>query len=376
MMSDSPSKLPGMRSGWAVWAGTALLLGLLLGASGTAIPAQLKAGTAGVASSIATPADAGRDGAPDAAGVQGAMTQAMDEILVHVLPSAEVKGDTFTLGEVAEFDGFDVESSAALAQISLGRSPSPGRPMALSEPLIRSRMAGVAQAERVRLVVPRNAQVVRAAQTLKGADIEARVLAQALKDAGGDTSDLKQELVTPVSDVLAPLGQVDWQVEGMGKHLVPGGDRTYQVTAQVDGREIWRQMLRVRQKVYQTVVVAAHPIRRDQTIAAEDVTTVRRTLNATKEAGYTGSLKSIVGTIAKRPIGQDEPINDGMVRAPAAVTEGSRVTVLYETPQLIMQVPGVAMVPGQLGQFIPVRNLQSGKIVYGIVQADEIVKVN
>jgi flagella basal body P-ring formation protein FlgA len=41
-----------------------------------------------------------------------------------------------------------------------------------------------------------------------------------------------------------------------------------------------------------------------------------------------------------------------------------------------MEVPGVAMVAGQVGQFIPVRNLQSERIVYGIVQKDDTVKVN
>ncbi len=52
----------------------------------------------------------------------------IDEIVVRILANAEVAGDLFTLGEVAEFDGFDVEGSASLAKLSLGRSPSPGRP--------------------------------------------------------------------------------------------------------------------------------------------------------------------------------------------------------------------------------------------------------
>ena len=65
-----------------------------------------------------------------------------------------------------------------------------------------------------------------------------------------------------------------------------------------------------------------------------------------------------------------------MVRSPAAITEGSRVQVVYETPLLVMDVPGVAMVSGQVGAFIPVRNLQTGRIVYGVIQKDDRVKVN
>jgi flagella basal body P-ring formation protein FlgA len=325
----------------------------------------------------AAPAALADPQAPEAARrVQGAEMAELEEIVVRVLPNPEVSSDTYTLGEIAEFDGFDVEGAAALASLSMGRSPNPGRPLPLSEPLIRSRLAGSAQVGHVRIVVPRNAQVLRAAQTITAADIEAVIRAQALKDAGGESSQVKQEILTPLSDLSAPKGAVEWQVELLGKHLVPGGDRTYQATALVDGKEVWRMPVRVRQKVYRTVVVAKRPIRRDQLIKPEDVTTLRRTAGASKEAGFTGDPSAIVGMKAKRPIAQDEPISEGIVRAPAAVSEGGRVQVVFETNLLSMQVPGVALVAGQIGQFIPVRNLETGKIVYGIVQADERVKVN
>ncbi len=312
---------------------------------------------------------------PDAR-IAAGEAQALDEIVVRILPNPEVSGDTFTLGEVAEFDGFDVAGAAALAKLSLGRSPSPGRTMPLSEPLVRSRLAGLMQADRVRLIVPRNAQVLRAGQSISAADIESLIRAQSLKDAGGDPTQVKQEILTPLTDLLFPKGEVEWQVEPLGKHLVPGGDRSYQVIAQVDGKEVWRMPVRVRQKVYQTIVVAKRPIRRDQLIGSEDVTTVRRTVNASREAGYTGNPSAIVGMKAKRPIAQDEPISETIVRAPAAVAEGGRVQVVFETNLLLMEVPGVALVAGQVGQFIPVRNLDTGKVVYGVVQSDERVKVN
>lgn len=345
------------RSGGAALAAATVLTLWLLVPAGAAFPAQ-------------------EPGSGDDAPVQDAVTLAMDQIVVRILPAPEVKGDTFTLGEVAEFDGFDMDGVAALAKVNLGRSPSPGRPMPLSEPLIRSRLAGLVQADRVRLIVPRNAQVVRESQTVRAQDIESVVLAQALKDAGGEQADVKQELLTPVTDLQFPAGPLDWQVERVGKHLVPGGDRTYQVTARVDGREAWRSLLRVHQKVYQTFVIAKRPIRRGQTIAADDVTTVRRTAVASQEGGYASSLNAVVGMQAKRPIAQDEPINGAMVQARAAIAEGGRVVVVYETPTLTMTVPGVAMVSGQLGSFIPVRNLDTGKVVYGIVQRNDRVKVN
>ena len=58
----------------------------------------------------------------------------LERIEVRVLPMAVVAGAEFTLGDVAELDGFDVEAIAKLAQLSLGRSPLPGRTLRLITP--------------------------------------------------------------------------------------------------------------------------------------------------------------------------------------------------------------------------------------------------
>lgn len=298
------------------------------------------------------------------------------EIVVRVLPQSSVSGETFTLGEVAELDGFDVPAIAELAQTPLGRSPLPGRAFFLSEGFVRSRLAGGPHAGDVRIEVPKGAQVVRAGQTVTAGEIEKMVLAQALKDAQAPAQDVKLELLSNLQDVPLPAGAVEWEVTPMGKHLAPSGDRSYQVAARLEGKELWRTLVRVRQKVYQTVVQAARPIRRDQVIAPEDVTEVRKIMPAGRDAGFLGSAKLAAGMIASRPIAQDEPIHAAMVRAPLAVSEGGRVLLVFESGLLRMEAPGVALAGGQVGQFIPVRNLQSDRVVHGVVQKDETVRVN
>ncbi|HEX7927405.1 MAG TPA: hypothetical protein VF678_07430, partial [bacterium] len=96
----------------------------------------------------------------------------LQEIVVRVLPQPTVAGDNYTLGEVAEFDGFDVPAIAELAKVQLGRSPMPGRAAFLNEGFIRSRLTGSSLAERVRIEVPKGAQVLRAGQTVAAQDVE------------------------------------------------------------------------------------------------------------------------------------------------------------------------------------------------------------
>jgi flagella basal body P-ring formation protein FlgA len=83
-----------------------------------------------------------------------------------------------------------------------------------------------------------------------------------------------------------------------------------------------------------------------------------------------------VGARTKRPIGRGEWLHKGLLTAVMDVAEGGPVLLVYQTEAVRFATPGVALVPAQVGEYIPVRNLGSGKIVYGIVQADESVKVN
>ena len=109
---------------------------------------------------------------------------AMESVEVRVLPQAEVVGAEFTLGEVAEFDGFDLETLKKLSRVSLGRSPLPGRSLVLSVSFLASRLAEVVPPERLRLHVPPGAQVMRATQRISGREVAEQVLKLAAAQSG------------------------------------------------------------------------------------------------------------------------------------------------------------------------------------------------
>jgi len=297
-------------------------------------------------------------------------------IEVRVLPRAEVGGDTYRLGEIAEMDGFDLDALEALAQVEVGRSPLPGRSLALSESLLRSRLAGAIEPERLRLVVPPEATVVRTGRVVTGQEIAEMVLARSLADAPAGEGEVKQHLVGRLPDVTVARGELAWDIQPLGRYLRPGGSRTYQVVLNVDGQPFWRSTARVEQKVYVDVVVARRVIRREQTVQAEDLTVERRPLQTLNGKAYVGAAAPLVGQIARRPIGKGELVTAALVTPQADVAEGSAVLIVYRVPGLSLSAPGVALVAARQGQFIPVRNLQSGKIVYGVVESEQRVSVN
>lgn len=298
-------------------------------------------------------------------------------IEVRILPLAEVFGEVVTLGEIAEMDGFDLDALARLAQVEVGAAPLPGRSVRINGNMLRSRLARAIKGLRYKIVMPEEARVIRGAQVVAADEISAVVLAQAKQDTvlEGD-AELQQQLSARLSDVVVPKGQLEIQATLLGNHLVQGGSRIYRVTASVDGVEAWKANLRVRQKIFQSVVVAKRRIRRHQKIVRGDLTRVKKDISINRGDPYMVKFEKVVGRFARRPIGKNQPLHESLIDAPADVLEGGRVTVVFQAGPLLLRAPGVALIQGREGQFIPVKNLQSGKIVHGILQAGEIVKVN
>lgn len=297
-------------------------------------------------------------------------------IQVRILPEAEVLGVEYTLAEIAEIDGFDLNAVRRLADLRIGASPLPGRTLRITETQLRSRLARMMGSHEIKLTVPENALVVRAGQLISGEEIARLVLEQARRGIVDLDGEVEQELVRPVGDVVLPRGETRWRVTPLGRHLAPGGSRTFRVTVTVAGREAWQSLVRVKQKAFRDVLVATRAIRRNRIIGEEDVTLVRKDVTGDAAERYFTSAGQAVGKHARRPIAKGEILHGTLVAMPPAVKEGGRVLVLYESPGVVVRALGVALVAGKVGDFIPVRNLQSGKVVYGIVQGNESIRVN
>lgn len=296
-------------------------------------------------------------------------------IEVRVVPFAEVTGENFTLGEIAELDGFNAKVMRKLSRIHVGRSPQPGKTISISHAWLTSKLRNWKDGA-LRLTVPPGAKVVRAAQKISGAEIENVVtrFAQAEADTLGQ-GEVKLRVVSPVGDVLVPKGKLNWTVQPVGKHMIPGGNRSYRVVANVSGAAVWEGYVRIQQKVFSQVVVAVRPIRRGQMIEASDLRVERKNISNNRGDVYLVEPEQVVGQQAVRPIGRGETLRAGVVAKPADVAEGGKVVLVYKKGSLVLHAPGVAMVKGKTGQYIPVRNLQSGKIIYGTLQDDETVRV-
>ena len=97
--------------------------------------------------------------------------------------------------------------------------------------------------------------------------------------------------------------------------------------------------------------------------------------DAVASAAYVTSHAQLVGKVARRTLlpGQAIPIN--AVGEPKLVTIGATVRVVYQEDGLTISTYASALQAGVAGDLVSLRNIESGIVVSGTVQADGSVRI-
>ena len=98
--------------------------------------------------------------------------------------------------------------------------------------------------------------------------------------------------------------------------------------------------------------------------------------NAPDDAGVLSERAQIVGKVAKRTLLPGQPIPAIAVEEPRAVSMGALVRLVYRQEGLNIVTNAQALQNGFIGQVVQVRNIESGIIVSGAIQADGSVLVD
>jgi flagella basal body P-ring formation protein FlgA len=88
------------------------------------------------------------------------------------------------------------------------------------------------------------------------------------------------------------------------------------------------------------------------------------------------SRRALVGKVARRTLLPGKPIPANAVGERKIVTNGAMVKVVFQEGGLTIVTYAAALQAGTVGDVIPVRNIDSGLIVSGVVQPDGSVRVS
>lgn len=122
-------------------------------------------------------------------------------------------------------------------------------------------------------------------------------------------------------------------------------------------------------------LIARHPIPRGTVIQNADLEFVLRRYSQLNH-GYYGSANLLSNMQAKRNIKAGQVLTPALVKAQKLVLRGQHITIVAQNGNLNLRVKGKALMDGQQGQTIKVKNFSSKRLIYARVISAGVVKVN
>lgn len=92
-------------------------------------------------------------------------------------------------------------------------------------------------------------------------------------------------------------------------------------------------------------------------------------------SGVFEDRSALMGKVARRTLLPGKPITVNAVREPHAVTLGTTVLAVYRSGSLTITSRVQPLRAGGVGDMVEARNVDSGKIISGLVQADGTLRI-
>jgi flagella basal body P-ring formation protein FlgA len=277
---------------------------------------------------------------------------------------ALVVGDIVTVGDL--IDGAD-----GLEGVALFRAPDPGQtgPLPAAAAIEAAKRVGLSGVETGEV---RQIFVTRASREVTRAEIEGALVARAATDFGADVEAIEITLegdVGPVHLDAAQKGAVE-----VTRFVADPRSGRFDATLSVAGIGRGAPPIRASGSVVETVEVAtlARAFARGEIVSAAEVRIDRR---AKAQALGAMAPGDVPGLAARRALREGQPLRTGDLMRPQHVDRGSFVTLVYAGSGLSLSLKAKALAAGAAGDVIAVQNVQSKRVVNGVVTGPSEVTV-
>lgn len=142
------------------------------------------------------------------------------------------------------------------------------------------------------------------------------------------------------------------------------------VTAQVQCPQAggWSIRVAVHMQLFRDVLVSTRPLLRGDGLRAADVRVEQRDVTHLGY-GYIDSIERVAGRTLSRALRTNSVLTPNALGGRQMVRAGDRVEVIARLGGIVVRANGVALGSGDSGSRLRVRNVDSGKIVDGIIKA-------
>ncbi|SBW00416.1 Flagella basal body P-ring formation protein FlgA [uncultured delta proteobacterium] len=291
---------------------------------------------------------------------------------LKIKEAAVVRGDTVTLGEIAQPIGtIDPALWQKLSAVELWPSPPAGKPMNMTRPKVQQAMAHYAQELSSLCSYPASMTIQQGGTVLDGDDLRnlvVKTLTPLIRNLPGEAS--LQDFRLPPS-LFLPAGGQSVELEGP-MDLVPGRLSVRIAVRDIDGSVVRRVTGTVFLDLWTEIPCAGVPLNKDEVLSPERVTFARKNLAHVKGVVWDGRGGP---WRMQRPVPLGQPIMQADVAVIPTVVKGAPVTMMFIGKNFTLSVPGEALSDGAHGETIAVRNMQSKKQLRATVRDGQTVIV-
>ena len=146
------------------------------------------------------------------------------------------------------------------------------------------------------------------------------------------------------------------------------------VGVRCNGRRPWKIYVPVTIALIDEVVVTRRPIVRGQTLRPADLALSETDVSRLHKAYFT-RIDDVVGLRSKRAVRAGRTLHAGLLKREQLVRRGRPVSITASISGLRVSMRGKALSDGGRGDRVRVENLNSGRIVSGIVAGNGLVEV-
>ena len=274
--------------------------------------------------------------------------------------SVTVSGDVVHIGDL-------IENAGAVADVPVFRSPDLGTRGAVATDRI---VEAIRPHHLIDIDTRGLSEVVvtRASRTITAQEIAARVSQSLSGHFGlGDARNVTVYFDRDIRNLqVEPDAAGDLQV--LNLTYDPRGGR-FDVTFDLpSSASLHRQPARYTGTAVETIpaVTVSHPVEHGEVLKETDLTVVRRPKS---EAGALTDMAAVIGLAARHQLRPEQTLHSADLMKPEIVARNDMVTIVYQAPGITLTLRGQAQESGALGDTIGVLNVESKRIVQGVISA-------
>jgi flagella basal body P-ring formation protein FlgA len=154
----------------------------------------------------------------------------------------------------------------------------------------------------------------------------------------------------------------------------PNPGNAWSVAVHCAGPKLWTLYVAVHASQRRSVVVVKRSLAPGLPVPA-DALELQEQDTANLPNGYLARIEDAAGKLLRRPVTPGEPLPPNALDAPASIHRGQEIELLSRSGGFVVRASGKALADGAGGQRIKAENLDSHRVVEGVVSGDGVLEI-